>query len=68
MQKSKNLRYTVIKGEYWIHYTDIPRQGPQPDGDTITFHPDDITLVRKLPWFSGRPSQHQQAREHSRPV
>lgn len=45
-------RYTLIKGNYWIHYPDRPRQGPQPDGDTVTFHPDDPQLVRGLPWFS----------------
>lgn len=47
-------RYTVIKGNFWIRYPDLPRQGPQPDGDTITFHADDIALVRQLPRLSGR--------------
>jgi hypothetical protein len=46
-------RYTLIKGNYWIHYPDRPRQGPQPDGDTIRFQPDNPELVRGLPWFSG---------------
>jgi hypothetical protein len=46
-------RYTLIKGNFWIHYPDRPRQGPQPDGDTITFQPDDVALVRDLRWFSG---------------
>jgi endonuclease YncB( thermonuclease family) len=45
-------RYTLVKGNYWIHYPDRPRQGPQPDGDTVTFHPDNPQLVRDLPWFS----------------
>lgn len=47
-------RYTLIKGNFWIRYPDKPRQGPQPDGDTITFHADDVTLVRNLPRLSGR--------------
>lgn len=47
-------RYTIVKGQFWIHYPDRPRQGPQPDGDTVTFHPDDPQIVRGLPWFSGR--------------
>jgi endonuclease YncB( thermonuclease family) len=47
-------RYTLIKGNFFIRYADHPRQGPQPDGDTITFHADDIALVRDLPRLSGR--------------
>lgn len=47
-------RYTLIKGNFWIHYPDMPRQGPEPDGDTITFKADDIALVRGLRWHSGR--------------
>ena len=54
MKKPRKSRYTVIKGKFWIHYEDHPRQGPEPDGDTVTFHPDDLALVRKLPRFSGR--------------
>jgi hypothetical protein len=53
MKKHKS-RYTLIKGQFWILYPDKPRQGPQPDGDTVTFHADDISLVRNLPWLSGR--------------
>src|SRR5262245_5326587 len=53
MAKPKKSRYTVIKGKFWIHYPDMPRQGPEPDGDTVTFQPDDVTLVRQLPRFSG---------------
>jgi hypothetical protein len=49
----KTSRYTVIKGRYWIHNPNKPRQGPQPDGDTIRFEPDSLDLVRKLPRFSG---------------
>ncbi len=54
MKKPKKSRYTVIKGKFWIHYPDMPRQGPEPDGDTVTFQADDLALVRKLPRFSGR--------------
>jgi len=54
MKKPNKSRYTLIKGKYWIHYPDSPRQGPQPDGDTITFQADDLKLVRNLPWLSGR--------------
>lgn len=54
MRKPKKSRYTVIKGRFWIHYPDMPRQGPEPDGDTVTFQADDVTLVRALPRFSGR--------------
>src|SRR5437879_5821722 len=47
-------RYTLIKGNFWIHYPDHPRQGPEPDGDTVSFAPDDLALVRGLHWLSGR--------------
>ncbi|MDQ3186703.1 MAG: thermonuclease family protein [Pseudomonadota bacterium] len=47
-------RYTLIKGKYWIHYPDIPKQGPEPDGDTVRFEPDNMQSVRNLPWHSGR--------------
>lgn len=48
-------RYTLIKGNYWIHNPDHPRQGPQPDGDTVRFAPDSVDLIRGLPRISGRP-------------
>src|SRR5690242_8480118 len=54
MRRPRKSRYTVIKGQYWIQYPDQPRQGPQPDGDTVTFHADDVTLVRNLRRLSGR--------------
>ena len=47
-------RYTLIKGRFWIHNPNKPRQGPQPDGDTVSFEPDSLELVRNLPRFSGR--------------
>jgi hypothetical protein len=46
-------RYTLIKGKFWIHYPDIPRNGPEPDGDTIRFEPQNVQLVVDLPRFSG---------------
>jgi hypothetical protein len=48
-------RYTLIKGQYSIHNPNDPRRGPQPDGDTVTFFPDSIDLVRGLRRFSGIP-------------
>jgi hypothetical protein len=48
-------RYTLIKGQYSIHNPSDPRRGPQPDGDTVTFVPDSLALVRALKRFSGRP-------------
>jgi hypothetical protein len=54
MAATAKSRYTLIKGNFWIRYADQPRQGPQPDGDTITFHADKVTLVRNLPRLSGR--------------
>ena len=47
-------RYTVVTGEFHIFYPDLPRSGPQPDGDTITFKPDDPSIVERLQRFSGR--------------
>jgi endonuclease YncB( thermonuclease family) len=38
-----------------IRYPDIPRQGPEPDGDTVKFAPDNPALVEALPRISGRP-------------
>lgn len=53
MQRPRTPRYTLIKGQYLIHNPDNPRGGPQPDGDTITFMPDSLDLVRGLRRFSG---------------
>jgi hypothetical protein len=54
MREQTTLRYTLIKGQYSIHNPSLPRQGPQPDGDTITFIPDSIALVQGLRRLSGR--------------
>jgi hypothetical protein len=48
------LRYRTIAGEFHIHYPDIPRNGPQPDGDTISFKADDPSLIESLPRFGFR--------------
>ena len=49
--------YTVLRGSFVIRYPDLPRQGPQPDGDTVKFKPDTPALVDTLPRRSGRPAQ-----------
>lgn len=55
------MPYTLITGQFHIHYPDIPRQGPEPDGDTLKFEPDNRALVDALgqavgvtPDFNGR--------------
>jgi endonuclease YncB( thermonuclease family) len=49
------MTYTVLRGQFVIRYPDLPRQGPQPDGDTVKFQPDTPALVEALPRPSGRP-------------
>ena len=49
------MDYTLLYGQFVIRYPDIPNQGPEPDGDTIKFLPDDPQLVMDLPRISGRP-------------
>lgn len=52
------MPYTLIKGEFHIFYPDLPRSGPQPDGDTLRFKPDNPVLAENLsgrsPNFNGR--------------
>jgi hypothetical protein len=48
--------YTVLRGEFVIRYPDVPRQGPEPDGDTVKFRPDTPALVESLPRRSGTPA------------
>jgi endonuclease YncB( thermonuclease family) len=43
------MPYTLIKGTLHIHYPDNPRSGPEPDGDTLKFLPDNRQLVENLP-------------------
>ncbi|OHV43333.1 thermonuclease family protein [Pseudofrankia sp. BMG5.36] len=45
-------RYTLITGDFYILYPDLPRNGPEPDGDTVNFLPDTDALVRALQRFS----------------
>ena len=47
------MSYTLLAGEFVIRYPDLPRQGPEPDGDTIKFAPDTPSLVEALPRVSG---------------
>jgi endonuclease YncB( thermonuclease family) len=49
------MAYTLLRGEFVIRYADLPRQGPEPDGDTIKFRPDTPALVEALPRRSGHP-------------
>jgi Lamin Tail Domain len=48
------MSYTLLHGEFVIRYPDLPRQGPEPDGDTVKFAPDSPALVESLPRISGR--------------
>ena len=48
------MSYTLLRGVFVIRYPDLPRQGPEPDGDTVKFKPDSPALVETLPRVSGR--------------
>ena len=48
------MPYTLLRGNFVIRYPDLPRQGPEPDGDTVKFLPDTPGLVEALPRRSGR--------------
>jgi hypothetical protein len=48
------MSYTLLAGRFVIRYADLPRQGPEPDGDTVKFVPDTPALVETLPRLSGR--------------
>src|SRR6266568_1213392 len=49
------MPYTLLRGQFVIRYPDLPRQGPEPDGDTVKFLPDSPAFVETLPRRSGRP-------------
>jgi hypothetical protein len=51
------VSYTLLRGAFVIRYPDLPRGGPEPDGDTIKFLPDSPALVEALPRVSGRPPE-----------
>ncbi|PSB13428.1 hypothetical protein C7B61_18940 [filamentous cyanobacterium CCP1] len=42
------MPYKLIKGEFHIFYPDLPRSGPEPDGDTLKFLPANPRLVEQL--------------------
>ena len=48
------MPYRVIAGEFHIRYPDQPRNGPEPDGDTLKFKPDNPDLVERLHRNGGR--------------
>ncbi|MFT3781109.1 MAG: lamin tail domain-containing protein [Nibricoccus sp.] len=50
------MPYYLIKGEAHIYYPDTPLQGPQPDGDTIKFKPDNPQLIERLTRLGGVPA------------
>lgn len=47
------MTYLLLRGEFVIRYPDLPRQGPEPDGDTVKFAPATPALVEALPRPSG---------------
>ena len=47
------MPYTVLTGDFVIRYPDLPRGGPEPDGDTVKFAPDSPALVERLRRLSG---------------
>jgi endonuclease YncB( thermonuclease family) len=49
------MTYMVLHGQFVIRYPDRPRQGPEPDGDTVKFRPDSPALIESLPRPSGTP-------------
>jgi endonuclease YncB( thermonuclease family) len=51
---ARKSRYTLIRGDYYILYPDLPKNGPQPDGDTVNFLPDNDDLITGLKRFSDR--------------
>ena len=50
------MPYTLLRGSFVIRYPDLPRQGPEPDGDTISSSPTPA-LVEALPRRSGVPPE-----------
>jgi hypothetical protein len=49
-------RYRLIRGDLYVLYPDLPRNGPEPDGDTISLLPDNDDLVQALPRFGDTPA------------
>ncbi len=50
---SGRVAYRLLTGRYVIRYPESPGSGPEPDGDTLKFAPDDPTLVEDLGRASG---------------
>jgi hypothetical protein len=48
--------YTLLRGQFVIRYDDIPRQGPEPDGDTVKFLPDTPGTCRDAAAQVGQPA------------
>jgi endonuclease YncB( thermonuclease family) len=46
----------MLHGQFVIRYPDLPRGGPEPDGDTVKFRPDSPVLVEALSRRSGTPA------------
>jgi endonuclease YncB( thermonuclease family) len=42
------VSYTLLAGDFVVRYPDLPRGGPEPDGDTVKFAPDSPPLVEGL--------------------
>jgi len=52
------MPYMLLRRQFIIRYPDLPRQGPEPDGDTVKFRPDSPALVDALPRRSGASGRH----------
>lgn len=48
------MAYKLLKGEFHIFYPDQPLNGPEPDGDTLKFRPDNPGTAEVL-WRPGLP-------------
>ncbi len=48
------MAYKLFKGEFYIFYPDLPHNGPEPDGDTLKFKPDNPLLLNGLKVNGGR--------------
>jgi endonuclease YncB( thermonuclease family) len=53
MIRGADMTYTLLAGDFVIRYPDLPRGGPEPDGDTVKFAPDSPQLVERLRRLSG---------------
>ena len=47
--------FHAVRGVFVVRYPDLPRQGPEPDGDTVKFRPVSPAPVEALPRPSGTP-------------